>query len=62
LISGILLVIPSTRVFGALLGIGLMLGAIASHLLVIGIESQGDGGELFMLAWGVLLYCNFNFE
>jgi len=39
-----------------------MLGAIASHLLVIGIESQGDGGELFMLAWGVLLYCNFNFE
>ncbi|HQW71321.1 MAG: DoxX family protein [Saprospiraceae bacterium] len=57
LIAGILLVLPSTRVFGALLGIGLMLGAIASHLLVIGIESQGDGGQLFMLAWIVLVCC-----
>ncbi len=34
-----------------------MVGAIASHLTVIGIESQGDGGQLFMLAWIVLACC-----
>lgn len=57
LIAGILLLIPSTVIFGALLGIGLMLGAIASHLLVLGIESQGDGGQLFGLAFIVLACC-----
>lgn len=57
LITGILLLIPATASIGALLGIGLMVGAIASHLTVIGIESQGDGGQLFMLAWIVLACC-----
>ena len=46
LIASILLLIPSTVFIGALLGMGLMAGAIASHLLVIGIESQGDGGHV----------------
>lgn len=57
LVTGVLLLIPSTVVFGALLGIGLMSGAIASHLLVIGIESKGDGGQLFGLAIIVLTCC-----
>jgi uncharacterized membrane protein YphA (DoxX/SURF4 family) len=57
MITGILLLIPATASIGALLGIGLMVGAIASHLTVIGIESQGDGGQLFMLAWIVLACC-----
>ncbi len=57
LLTGILLLIPATASIGALLGIGLMVGAIASHLTVIGIESQGDGGQLFMLAWIVLGCC-----
>jgi putative oxidoreductase len=57
LIAGVLLLIPSTVLFGALLGIGLMLGAIASHILIIGIESQGDGGQLFGLAFVVLACC-----
>jgi uncharacterized membrane protein YphA (DoxX/SURF4 family) len=57
LITGILLLIPATASIGALLGIGMMVGAIASHLTVIGIESQGDGGQLFMLAWIVLACC-----
>ena len=57
LVAAALLLIPSTVVLGALLGIGLMLGAIASHLLVIGIESQGDGGQLFGLAVLVLACC-----
>jgi putative oxidoreductase len=50
LIASILLFIPSTIFLGALLGFGLMSGAILSHLTIIGIESKGDGGELFMLA------------
>jgi putative oxidoreductase len=57
LLAGIFLIIPSTKIYGALLGVGLMCGAIFSHLLVIGIESKGDGGQLFLLAIGVLGCC-----
>ena len=57
LIASILLLVPSTVIIGALLGTGLMAGAIASHLLVIGIDSQGDGGQLFMLAIIVFVCC-----
>lgn len=55
LIASILLLIPSTLFLGAILAASLMLGAIVSHLTVLGIESQGDGGQLFMLAIIVLL-------
>ncbi len=57
LITGILLLIPATAFMGAFLGIGLMVGAIFSHLAVIGIESKGDGGQLFMLACVVFVLC-----
>jgi len=57
LITGILLLIPSFVFIGAMLGIGLMAGAILSHLTVIGIESKGDGGQLFMMAIIVLVSC-----
>jgi uncharacterized membrane protein YphA (DoxX/SURF4 family) len=57
LITGILLLIPSTVFIGAFLGIGLMSGAILSHLTVIGIESNGDDGQLFILAIIVLVCC-----
>jgi putative oxidoreductase len=50
LIASVLLLIPSKIFIGALLTLGLMSGAILSHLTIIGIESKGDGGELFMLA------------
>uniref|UniRef100_UPI00404AE8F6 DoxX family protein n=1 Tax=Fulvivirga sp. TaxID=1931237 RepID=UPI00404AE8F6 len=50
LIAGILLLVPTTVFVGALLSVGLMSGAILSHLTVIGIESHGDGGLLFTLA------------
>lgn len=59
LIASLLLIIPSTVFLGAFLGVGLMAGAILSHLTVIGIESKGDGGQLFMLAIIVLLCCLF---
>ena len=55
LIAAILLLVPSTAVFGAALAIGLMTGAIASHLTVLGIAVKGDGGLLFTLAVTVFL-------
>ncbi len=55
LIAGILLLIPSTVVWGALLAIGVITGAIGSHLTKLGIEVQGDGGLLFALAVVVFL-------
>jgi len=57
LIAAVLLLIPVTVWIGAILGIGLMTGAILSHLFVIGIESQQDGGQLFGLACIVLGCC-----
>ena len=57
LVTSILLLIPSTVFIGALLGVCLMFGALLSHLLVIGIQSQGDGGQLFVLAILVLFIC-----
>ncbi|MBM9500602.1 DoxX family protein [Leptospira sp. 201903071] len=50
LIASILLLIPGFGWSGALLGAGLMSGAILSHLFVIGIEQENDGGFLFALA------------
>ncbi len=50
LLAGILLLIPSTVFLGALIGVFVMTGAIVSHLTVLGIESKGDGGQLFILA------------
>ena len=57
LIASLLLLVPGTVIIGAILGVGLMLGAIFSHLLVIGIVSNGDGGLLLMLAFVVLISC-----
>lgn len=57
LIASVLLLLPATVFTGAFLGCGLMAGAILSHLTVIGIESKGDGGQLFILAIVVLICC-----
>ena len=57
LITSILLLVPSTVFAGALLGVGLMAGAILSHVTIIGIQSKGDGGQLFMLAIAVMVCC-----
>jgi putative oxidoreductase len=50
LIAAVLLLIPATAPYGALLTMGVMAGAIGSHLTVLGIEVRGDGGLLFGLA------------
>lgn len=59
LIASILILIPKTTLMGAVLGFGTMLGAIFSHIFVLGIEVQDDGGTLFILAVITLLSCLF---
>ncbi len=55
LVASVLLLIPATAATGALLALGVISGAIVSHLTVLGIEVQGDGGLLFALAWVVFI-------
>lgn len=50
LIAVILLLHPRRAVLGAVLSLGVISGAIMSHLTKLGIEVQGDGGLLFALA------------
>ncbi len=50
LIASILILIPKTSVYGAIMAIGVMAGAIASHLFILGIEVMGDHGQLFIYA------------
>jgi putative oxidoreductase len=50
LLAGLLLLWKRTSFYGALLAIGIMAGAILSHLLFLGIEILGDGGHVFVLA------------
>lgn len=57
LVAGILLLIPATVFTGAFLGVGLMSGAILSHLTVLGIKSDNDGGQLFIMAIIVWVIC-----
>ena len=55
LVAVILLLAPRTVALGALLSLGLMTGAIGSHLTKLGIVVKDDGGLLFALALTVLL-------
>lgn len=50
LIAAVLILLPMTKVWGSLLTMGVMAGAIVSHVFILGIEVQGDGGTLFALA------------
>lgn len=55
LIASILLLIPRTTWLGAVIALGVIGGAIMSHLTVLGIEVMGDGGTLFGLAIAVFV-------
>jgi len=50
LIASILILMPKTSVYGAILAVGVMAGAIASHLFILGLEVMGDHGQLFIYA------------
>lgn len=57
LIASSLILIPATTVFGAVLGIGLMGGALFFHITRLGIVVQNDGGLLFIYALAVMICC-----
>src|SRR6201993_3438640 len=55
LIAALLILSPRLTWLGSVLAIGVMAGAIISHLTVLGIEVQGDKGLLFALAVAVFV-------
>lgn len=57
LIAGILLLIPGKTIYGAIIGAGVMAGAIMSHLTILGIEVMDDGGQLFIYALITFVCC-----
>lgn len=57
LIAAILLFIPRKSWLGAVVGLGVISGAVFFHLTILGIEIQGDGGTLFYLAITVFISC-----
>jgi uncharacterized membrane protein YphA (DoxX/SURF4 family) len=50
LIAAVLILTPRFTWLGSVLALGVMAGAILSHLTVLGVEVQGDKGLLFVLA------------
>ena len=58
LLASLLLLFSGTAFLGAVMGMGIMLGAILSHLTILGIVVQDDGGLLFSLACVVLMACS----
>ncbi|MBL7805947.1 MAG: DoxX family protein [Saprospiraceae bacterium] len=55
LVAAVLILLPATAGIGAVLSLGIISGAIVSHLTKLGIEVQGDGGLLFYLAVAVFV-------
>ncbi len=56
LIAAGLLLLPSKVIYGAVFSIGIISGAILSHLTLLGIVVMDDGGLLFALALLVFLF------
>lgn len=50
LITAILILVPKTQIIGMLNSLGIIVGALFSHVWVLGINVQNDGGGLFTLA------------
>jgi putative oxidoreductase len=55
LITALLIVLPATMIYGSVLSVGIISGAVFAHLFILGIEVEGDGGKLFYLALTVLI-------
>lgn len=54
LLTALLIFIPKTKFIGMAISFFLMIGAISSHIFVIGLNISNDGGGLFILALIVL--------
>jgi putative oxidoreductase len=50
LITVILILLPKTKMVGMVNSLAIISGAIVSHILVLGIDVQNDGGLLFIYA------------
>jgi putative oxidoreductase len=50
LIVGIGVLIPRVSLLASFGAVGILSGAILTHVAIIGIESNGDGGQLFLMA------------
>ena len=59
LIAAILMLMSATAWLGAGLALGMMVGAMGMHLTLLGVEVQGDGGQLFIYALIVALCSAF---
>lgn len=60
IVASVLVLVPRTRLFGGLLAMGLMGGAIFFHTIgPIGIDPYGDGGKLFKEACFTFLMAGF---
>lgn len=57
LIVAILILAPRTKTIGMLSSLIIILGAVGSHLLVLGINVAHDSGKLFTLAL-IVLFCS----
>jgi uncharacterized membrane protein YphA (DoxX/SURF4 family) len=57
LIAAILLLIPRTTPIGALLGLGVMSGALFFHLTKLGLVVKNDHGQLFIYCLLVWVSC-----
>ncbi len=57
LATAFLILYPRTTFWGAALGFLTMMGAIASHIFILGIDTNNDGGKLFFLALLVFVFC-----
>lgn len=57
LIASVLILYPKTTGIGAILGAGLMSGALFFHFTKLGFEVRGDGGLLFIYALLVFISC-----
>jgi uncharacterized membrane protein YphA (DoxX/SURF4 family) len=57
LIASVLILIPRTTPLGALLGLGVMSGALFFHLTKLGIAVKDDHGQLFIYALLVFISC-----
>lgn len=57
LVASILILVPRTKLIGVVLSLGIIVGAIGSHFVVLGTEVQEDGGGLFALAIIVFVCC-----
>ena len=57
LVAAILLLVPRLSGVGAVLGLGVISGAIFFHLTKLGIVVKDDGGALFVMALVVFICC-----